>query len=623
MNRYPWWKTLSILAVLVLGAVYALPNFYGSNPALEISHKRGATLDESLLTLVEDTLAEGNIRVRNVRMVDETIVVRFFDTESQLKAREAVSRALGRDYHAVLNLAAAGPAWLNRIGAEPMFLGLDLRGGVHFLMEVDMATVQNTLNERYVGDFKTLLRENDVRYRLIRHYRDSQGAGLEILFRDAGPADQAERLILSDYQEVSTDRSETKNGSLLRIKLSDDLIRETKRLALQQNITTLRNRVNELGVAEPIIQQHGQSRIVVQLPGVPDPAVAREVIGATATLEFKLVDETHSLEQALAGRPPLGSQLYDQREGGRILLKKRTILTGDHITNAAAGIDPQDGQPIVNVTLDGPGAAIFEKITGENIGRRLAVIFIETKSEVVTADDGSETRIHRKVEEVITAPVIRDRLGRRFQISGSFTTRSAHNLALLLRAGSLAAPVAIVEERTVGPSLGQDNVDQGARSVLVAFVLVLAFMTFWYKGFGLVANVALATNLVLLIAVLSLLQATLTLPGIAGIVLTVGMAVDANVLIFERIRDEIRNGNTPQSSIAAGYSKAFSAILDANLTNLIAALALFLFGTGPIKGFAVTLSLGTLTSLFTAIMVSRAIVNLAWGGNRRIGKLPI
>lgn len=623
MNRYSWWKNLSILAVLLLGGLYALPNVFGSDPALEVTQVRDGILDLSTLALIEQTLQKADIKIKKAKLADETIVVRFFDTESQLKARELISGKLGRNYNTALNLAAAGPEWLDYLNAEPMFLGLDLRGGVHFLMEVDMESVQDTLSERYVGDFKSLLRDNKIRYSLIRHYQSAEGAGLELQFKSAEVADQAERLILQEYPEITSSRSQAQSIALLRVQIADALIRETQKLALQQNITTLRNRVNELGVAEPIIQQHGESRIVVQLPGVADPAVAREIIGATATLEFKLVDEAHSLEQALAGRPPLGSQLYDQREGGKILLYKRTILSGEHITNAASGIDQTNGEPIVNVTLDGPGAAIFEKVTGENIGRRLAVIFIENKTEIVTAQDGSTTRIKKVIEEVITAPNIRDRLGRRFQISGSFTTSSAHSLALLLRAGSLAAPVSIVEERTIGPSLGKNNVDQGARSVVIGLVLVLAFMAFWYKGFGMVANVALAANLVLLVAVLSLLQATLTLPGIAGIVLIIGMAVDTNVLIFQRIRDEIRNGNTPQASIAAGYSKAFSTILDSNLTTLIAALVLFMFGTGPIKGFAVTLSVGIMTSMFTGIMVSRAIVNLVWGGKRQLKKLSI
>lgn len=623
MNRYPWWKTLSILAVVLLGGIYALPNIYGSDPAVQISPTKDARPDLSTLSLVENSLRQANIRIGSAKLEGTNIVVRFQDTESQLKARELLGPVLGRDYSTALNLAPAGPDWLGKISAKPMFLGLDLRGGVHFLMEVDMRAVQKTLEERYVGDFKALLRENNIRYSLIRHYQDAGGTGLEIQFKAPELANRAEALILQEYPEISGTRADTRNAALLNLKISDALLRETRKLALQQNITTLRSRVNELGVAEPVIQQHGESRIVVQLPGIADPVAAREIIGATATLEFKLVDEAHSLEQALAGRPPLGSRLYDQREGGKILLKNRTVLSGEHITGAAASVDQQDGQPIVNVTLDGPGANIFEKVTGENVGHRLAVIFIENKTDTVTAPDGSTTRISKVIEEVITSPVIRDRLGRRFQISGTFTTREAHNLALLLRAGSLAAPMSIVEERTVGPSLGKENIEQGTRSAVLGFALVVAFMIFRYKGFGLVADVALAANVLLLLAVLSLLQATLTLPGIAGIVLTVGMAVDANVLIYERIREEVRSGNTPQASISAGFAKAFSTVFDSNMTTLLTTVLLFIFGTGPIKGFAITLSIGILTSMFTAILVSRTIVNLVWGGKKRLAKLLI
>ena len=407
----------------------------------------------------------------------------------------------------------------------------------------------------------------------------------------------------------------------LRLALNEEAVRATREFALQQNVTTLRNRVNELGVAEPVIQRQGDSRIVVQLPGVQDTARAKDILGATATLEFRMVDEEHSVSDAQAGRVPAGSRLYHERNGRPVLLYRQLMLTGDSIIDAASGIDQQTGSPAVFITLDGKGARLFSERTKDKIGRSMAVVFIENKTDVRRVD-GRDVRTRRTIEEVINIAVIRDRLGKRFQITGLDNTAEARDLALLLRAGALAAPIEIIEERTVGPSLGQDNIDQGLRSVIIGFCLVLGFMAFWYRRFGLVANLALAANLVLIVAVLSMLQATLTLPGIAGIVLTVGMAVDANVLIFERIREELRNRNTPQASIQSGYQKAFSTILDANVTTLIAAVVLFGFGTGPIKGFAITLSIGIVTSMFTAIMGTRAVVGLVYGG-RRVTALSI
>ncbi|MBL4621058.1 MAG: protein translocase subunit SecD, partial [Immundisolibacteraceae bacterium] len=493
---------------------------------------------------------------------------------------------------------------------------------VHFLMEADMPVVQRQSEERLVSDFKILLRDAKLRFRTIKRFDRDGLSGIELRFRDAEIRDKAATEVADNHQLLELTPFDRQGDFWLQVVVSEAGVRDYETQALKQNILTLRNRVNELGVAEPIIQQQGRNRVIVQLPGVQDTVRARELLGATATLEFKAVDDGNSLEAAMAGRIPPGSRLYDHRDGSRILLKKRTILSGEYITNASSGLDPQTGEPIVNVSLDGRGAKLMGKYTVKNIGKRMAVIFIENKKYTVLDDNGDLKTVQEQVEEVITAPVIRDQLNARFQISGSMNSREARDLALLLRAGSLAAPMHFVEERTVGPSLGQDNIQQGVQSILIGLSLVIGFMVLWYRGFGLVANVALAFNLMLLIAVLSILQATLTLPGIAGIVLTVGMAVDANVLIFERIREELANGNTPQSSIHAGFDKAFSTIFDANITTLIAAAVLFVFGTGPIKGFAVTLSFGILTSMFTAILVTRALVNLSWGG-RSIEKLPI
>ena len=497
-----------------------------------------------------------------------------------------------------------------------MFLGLDLRGGVHFLMEVDTASAVRAAEERLVDDLRQLLREEKLRYEWVRRVAEGETSGVELRLRSAADVAKAQALIARTHPQLVVDTA-ADDGQRLIGRLGDPYRIEVRRLALQQNITTLRNRVNELGVAEPIVQQQGDSRIIVQLPGVQDTARAKEVLGATATLEFKLVDEEHDLAAALAGRVPPGSRLYPLRTGGQILIKDRAILTGEYITDAASGFDQQSGGAVVHVSLDGRGAGIFERVTGENVGRRLAVVFIENTTDTVRGADGKLERRSRRTEEVITAPVIQDRLGRRFQITGMDNAREARDLALLLRAGSLAAPLAIVEERTIGPSLGKENIEKGERAVLAALLLVVLFMAIRYRTLGLIANLALVGNLLLILAIMSLLQATLTLPGIAGIVLTLGMAVDANVLINERIREERRNGNSPQASIAAGYERAFGTILDANVTTLLAGLLLFIFGSGPVKGFAVTLSIGIVTTVFTAVFVTRAMVNLIQPRARR------
>ena len=616
LNQYPLWKQILIIAVLAAGTFYALPNIYGEDPAIQISATRGSTVDAGLEQRVRNTLERANIRVKRISRTPHSLLVRFNDTETQLKAQDVVRSELGQKYVVALNLAAAMPSWMAELGVQPMYLGLDLRGGVHFLMEVDMDAAVRQSIQRYVADFRSLLRKEKLRYRSITRLKTQ---GIELRFRDVATRDQAYDLIRDRFPEL--DLSKPDNDMTLVAKLGKKAAADVRRFALQQNITTLRNRVNELGVAEPVIQQQGTNRIVVQLPGVQDTARAKEILGATATLEFHLVDENGSIQDALAGKVPAASRLYKERNGTPILLKRRVMLTGDYITDAASGIEQQSGSPAVFITLDGKGARLLSRGTRDEIGHRMAVVFIEHKSATEEVN-GRTVRKRWVVEEVINVAVIRDQLGKRFQISGLDSTEEARNLALLLRAGALAAPIDIVEERTVGPSLGRDNIAQGFRSVVIGFVLVLVFMAAYYRLFGLIADVALFFNLVLTIALLSMLQATLTLPGIAGIVLTVGMAVDANVLIFERIREELRNGNTPQASIHAGYEKAFSTIFDANITTLIAAVVLFGFGTGPVKGFAVTLSLGIITSMFTAIMGTRAVVNLIYGG-RRVHKLAI
>lgn len=617
LNHYPLWKNLLILFLLLAGGVYALPNLYGDDPALQISANRMAKVNNATRDQVITVLEEKGYAIKSYELGGDTLLIRFTDTDQQLKAYEAIRETLGRDYIVALNLAPATPEWLQSLNALPMYLGLDLRGGVHFLMEVDMDAAHTQAVERYVSDIRSVLREEKVRYLTISSSSDR----VEVKLRSAEERSAAIDFIRQQYRDLVLTEEQRDGAFYLYAGLSDSEALETRRFAIKQNITTLRNRVNELGVAEPVIQQQGEERIVVQLPGVQDTARAKEILGATATLEYHMVDEKNDLQGAIEGRVPMGSRLYRERDGRPILLQKRVIVTGDQIIDAASGIDSENGSPLVSVTLDAKGARKMSNNTREGVGKRMAVVYIENKVETRMVD-GEPQRIKSRVEEVISVAVIRGHFSKRFQTTGLDSTEEAHNLALLLRAGALAAPIEIVEERTIGPSLGQDNINKGLASVVIGFVLVLVFMAVWYRGFGLVANLALALNLVIVVALLSMLQATLTLPGIAGIVLTVGMAVDANVLIFERIREELRAGNTPQASIHAGYEKAFSTIADANVTTLIAAVVLFSFGTGPIKGFAITLSLGILASMFTAIVVSRAVINLAYGG-KRVKKLSI
>ena len=626
-NHYPWWKWLIIVVVVIPGFFYALPNLFGDDLGIQIRGTRGATLTSSDLTQIQSLVDASGSVYRSIRKDDRGISIRLTTPDDQLKVRDLLEQELGNRYTIALTLLPAAPDLFASVGAKPMYLGLDLRGGVHFLMEVDMNSVSRRAQERYVADIRAALRKEKLRYKEVHNRPDG---AIEIWLRDVSRLPEAQKLIQREFSGLAVDNVEVQGGEHLTVRLSESEVQDLSEFALTQNITALRNRIDELGVAEPIVQRQGDRRIVIQLPGVQDTARAKRILGRTATLEMMLVDEEHSLEAAQNGKTPPGSRLYRMRDGRSILLKKRVIYSGENIVDAAASIDTQNGGPIVSITLDAVGSRINQRITGDNIGKRMAVVYIEIRSrnkinadgQVVTDQQGRVVRVKERIEEVITAPVIRDQLGKRFQIEGLDSVTEARDLALLLRAGSLAAPVEIIEERTVGPSLGRANIEQGFLSVIIGFGLVLVFMLLYYRTFGLFANTALGLNLVLIVAVLSMFQATLTLPGVAGIVLTVGMAVDANVLIFERIREELRNGNTPQASIHLGYDRALSTIVDANITTLIAAIVLFNFGTGPIKGFAVTLSIGILTSMFTAIFVTRGLANLMYG-RKRVKSLAI
>lgn len=617
MNRYPLWKNILVVLVVLVGAILALPNVFDQDPSIEIAAGKGAVIDAGRKDFVESTLKEKGVPFKSVNLTGERMLVRFKDSDGQYKALDMLQQKLGDNYTLAMTLEPDLPGWLSALGLEPMYLGLDLRGGIHVLIDVDMDAAVKQAVERYSGEVRTFLRKKKVRYRSIR----IEGDFVVAKFKDAALRDKAVDLIGNEYRSLTVDDEDRAGEYFVKVGMSKAEQVAVKKFALQQNITTLRNRVNSLGVAEPIIQQQGERRIVVQLPGVQDPAQVKNILDATATLEYRLVDTEHSVDDALAGRTPVGAKLYRTREGVPYLLKKRVIVTGDQITDAASGFDSRSGQPSVTVNLDGQGARRMRNVTTENVSKPMAVVFIETKTETKMVN-GKKVKRKIKVEEIISVANILEPFGRRFQTTGLDSPQEAHELALLLRAGALAAPIEIVEERTIGPSLGQDNIDQGFLSVMVGLALVMVFMAWYYKLFGVVADMALMLNLVLIVAILSLLQATLTLPGIAGIVLTVGMAVDANVLIFERIREEIRNGSTPQASIHAGYEKAFTTIIDANITTLIAAIVLFGFGTGPIKGFAVTLFIGIITSMFTAILGTRAVINLIYG-RKRLEKLAI
>ena len=604
MNRYPLWKYLVVAVALVIGFIYTLPNFFGEVPAVQVSPLRSTEkVDAVLLGKVERALKEAGLGNDGLVLEPRSLRARFADTDTQIKAKDVIQSALGNGYTVALSLVPASPAWLAEF-AEPMYLGLDLRGGVHFLMQVDMPKALDKAAERYQNDIRTLLREKKIRYGGISR----EGEAVALRFNDAATRDESRTLIERTYPDLTLADGE---DLTLLATLKETAKKKTQEDALQQNLTTLRNRVNELGVAEPVIQQQGVDRVVVQLPGVQDTAKAKEILGRTATLEVRLVDEEvmqdeARVQAAMAGQVPFGTELYYERNGRPVLVKKRVELTGDYITDAQPGFD-NNGQSAVHINLDGRGARLFKNVTRENVGKRMAILLIE-KSKT----------------EVVTAPVIREEIGGgRVQITGMDSVEESRDVALLLRAGALAAPMEIVEERTVGPSLGADNIERGFNSTLIGFALIAVFMAIYYQFFGLISVLALATNMFLLVALLSMLQATLTLPGIAGIALTLGMAIDANVIIAERIREELRNGLSPQAALYAGYDRAWDTILDSNITTLIAGIALFWLGSGPVRGFAVVLCLGILTSIFSSVVVSRAMVNLTYGRAKRLTKVSI
>jgi preprotein translocase subunit SecD len=603
MNRYPAWLNVLVLVLLLAGIVLALPNIYGSAPAVQLAGIDGADLDEAMRAEVETFLEERKLPPEAAYVQDGRIVLRFDEVTSQLDAGEQLRSRFEGQASSALTLAPRLPAWLRALGLEPMSLGLDLRGGVYFLLEVDMDTAVTSRLTLYQRDVEERLREEGLRHRV-----DLDGRTLSVLLTGEADAEQARDVIRdADADLLILDGADTRS---LQVRMSETQVRNRQDFAIEQNITTLRNRIDQLGVAEPLVQRQGVDRIVVQLPGVQDPNRLDDILTATATLEFRLVDST--------GDSP-GSRRYPGRSGESAqLLRREVVASGDQIIDAEAGFS--EGQPAVFITLDSAGGETMLETTRANVNKPMSTVFIETRRETVMRDGEPQFRTIRS-EEIINTATIRGIFKNRFQITG-LTPVEARDLALLLRAGALAAPVYKVEERTIGPSLGQDNIDRGFRAVQVGFLAVVFFMAVYYRWFGVIADIALFTNLIFIVALLSLLQASLTLPGIAGIVLTVGMAVDANVLIFERIREELNAGNSPQASISSGYEKAFSSIADANVTTLIAALVLFAFGTGPIKGFAVTLSLGVITSMFTAIVGTRTIVNLVFGG-RRIDSVPV
>ena len=609
MNRYPAWKNVVVILAAIIGITYALPNVFGEDPALQISLETTQPLDQDAVPRVEGILQQAAIPHSAATLEEGRVTARFNDVESQLQAVDRLREDLGSNYVVALTLAPRTPEFMRAAGLEPMSLGLDLRGGVHFLYQVDMdAAIDQTL-QRYETDFRSILREERIRSTVRQ-----DGRQVIVELRNAEDLEQAQTLLTDADPDLNIEAEESGGTAFLRVRLSEEQIRQRQDFAIQQNTVTLRNRVNELGVAEPVVQRQGLDRIVVQLPGVQDPAQAERVLGATATLEFRLVDENNNpFEAERRGRAPLGSELFKRRDGTPVLLKRDVIVRGEQLVDATAGFS-EDGLPAVHVQLDAKGARRMGETTRQNLNKGMAVLFVEQKREF-TERDGEQIETTRVEKEVISVATIRGVFSSRFQITG-LDPAEAQDLALLLRAGSLAAPIYTVEERTIGQSLGKANIDRGMMAILIGFVAVVIFMGVYYRVFGLVANLALLANLVFIVALLSMLQASLTLPGIAGIVLTTGMAVDANVLIFERIREELRNGNSPQASIQAGYEKALSSIADANITTLIAAAMLFIFGTGPIQGFAVTLSLGIMTSMFTAIMGTRAVINLIYGGRR-------
>ncbi len=602
MNRYPLWKYLLIAVAFVLGLIYALPNLYGEAPAVQVLPLRSnLKADAALLLRVSNALKAANLNAEAVSLDMTSVKARFADTDTQLKAKDVLNTQLGEDYVVALNLLSRSPQWLASMNALPMYLGLDLRGGVHFLLQVDMKGALDKATESASSDFRSTLREQNIAYTGVT--RD--GSLVTVKFRDTDTRNKGQTELKQRFPGFEFTTHEEGSDFLLNAHLKPTEETHIEETAVQQNLITLRNRVNELGVAEPVIQQQGMDRIVVQLPGVQDTARAKDILGRTATLEVRLVDEDHQVNAASVA--PFGTEIFRDRDGGFIVVKKSVLLTGERINDAQPGFDSRNNEPAVHINLDAVGARKFKDATRENVGKRMAIILFE-----------------KGKGEVVTAPVIREEIGGgRVQISGKMTTEEAKDTSLLLRAGALAAPMEIVEERTVGPSLGADNIKRGFDSTKIGFIAIAIFMMVYYLVFGGVSVLALGVNLLLLVAMLSLLQATLTLPGMAGIALTLGMAIDSNVLINERIREELRNGIPPQAAIHEGYEHAFATILDSNITNLVVGIALFMFGSGPIRGFAVVLCLGILTSMFSSVLVSRALVNIIYGRKARLAKVAI
>ena len=611
MNRYPVWKYAIIVIALLLGALYTLPNFFGEAPAVQVSSgKATVKVDTATLGKVEEALKSAGLTPRVLALEGASVRARFDTTDNQLKAKDAIQKALIPDpsdppYVVALNLVSRTPAWLSALRAAPMYLGLDLRGGVHFMLQVDMQAALTQRVESLAGDIRSMLREKEVRHGGIAR----NGQTLELRLRDAQQLSGARNVLASQFPDLQLAESAEGSEYRLALTMKPEAARKVQEQALKQNITTLHNRINELGVAEPVIQQQGLERIVVQLPGVQDTAKAKDILGRTATLEVRMVDESTEARSAEMGQGavPFGSERYLERDGRPLIVKKQVVLTGDNLTDAQPGFDGQTQEPVVNLTLDAKGARIFKDVTRENVGKRMAIILFE-----------------KGKGEVVTAPVIRTEIGGgRVQISGRMTTVEANDTALLLRAGSLAAPMEIIEERTIGPSLGAENIAKGFNSVTWGFLVIIVFMCAYYAMFGVFSSLALAVNLLLLVAVLSMLQATLTLPGMAAMALALGMAIDSNVLINERVREELRNGASPQAAIHAGYDRAWATIFDSNITTLIAGVALLAFGSGPVRGFAVVHCLGILTSMFSAVFFSRGLVNLWYGSKKKLKSVSI
>ena len=611
MNRYPIWKYLLIGLALLLGAIYALPNLFGEQPAVQVAPaKASVKLDATVQSRAEAALKDAGLTPVAQSLEPNTLKLRFLDTEQQLKAKDVVQKALNPNptdpaYVVALNLVSTSPAWLTALSAAPMYLGLDLRGGVHFMLQVDMNAALTQRAEGIAGDLRTQLRDQNIRHGGITR----QGDAIELRLRDATQQTAVQKLLTDRFADLAVTPQVSGSDTVLSLRLRPEAARKVQEQALKQNITTLHNRINELGVAEPVIQQQGLDRIVVQLPGVQDTAKAKDILGRTATLEVRMVDESSEARAAELGSAPVpfGTEKFSERNGQPLVVKKQVVLTGENLTDAQPGFDSQTQEPVVNLTLDGKGARIFRDVTRDNVGKRMAILLFE-----------------KGRGEVVTAPVIRSEIGGgRVQSSGSVTTVEANDVALLLRAGSLAAPMDIIEERTIGPSLGAENIAKGFNSVTWGFVAVAAFMCIYYMLFGIFSSIALGFNLLLLVAILSMLQATLTLPGMAAMALVLGMAIDANVLINERVREELRNGVSPQAAIHAGYDRAWATILDSNVTTLIAGLALLAFGSGPVRGFAVVHCIGIVTSMFSVVFFSRGLVNLWYGRQKKLKSVSI